>query len=698
MVRGGGLGKERRDREDELDPEGNIWYLDRSIELAPQCSLFDVRGECYEKLGKKEEALRDYLQYHRTSLQLGVISTARSDITSLDPDALDEWKQYKDPVLAYQAGAPIDRANGTDEQLCVYWYAMGVADSCMARARAILAADPTSTIGRLYLASAQLDGKDAVLSELEAELGEVARLEPENARAHLHHGMCLRRRGMMEPALAEFDRALALDPDLRFPTVAFERGFALGAIGRIDEGLAEFNAWQHAHPGNDTAWEEKVHFLNMNGRPAEALRVATAMLAWEDLPYNRMFRADLLEEMGYDELAVQDMAIAVESNSSLNDEVSPRLSAARQRIDAKRCAVPPANLRESLMRRGTWTSPAGNTGRHMAPPGFLTQWQDDGALKVCLDSGPGFFLLEDGVSYQKLLDDGSRGPVTAPEVLDRGRMVYPLGNKVLIHVPSGDLYLGIYELWAGKSEGVYVDCADVPQEGSFRLGLPADKRAVVEKSDTEYVVDGETRSLHLVKLADGTECRFVKAIAPEQAERESSVTIPYVGRFVGETMMLDYCTPQTGVMTYNNGSWGIIHETQLRALGTKGQPLTAFNLSLSSNGTLTVNHTTHIVTFDANGVMGYESLMEDVVEEPIYDDPTFTFDASQEGNRPRNCYRCRGSGWTWQAGGYSQERIGASSSMSSGQRQDFYNSSSSIRTTRTSGMMIVCPACQGSGH
>lgn len=690
--------KERRDREDELDPEGNIRYLDRAIALEPQPGLFYERGEYYAKLGKKKEALRDYLQHHRLALQLGNNSMTRSRITSLDPDGLDEWKRFKDPVLAYQAGAPFDRNNATDEQSCVYWYAMKAMDMCVERAKAVLAADPTSTIGRFYLASAQLDDPGADMSELEAVLGEIVRLEPENARAHLHHGMSLRRRGMVEPALAEFDRALALDPELRFPTITYERGFALGALGRVDEGLAELSAWQHEHPGDDTAWTEKSRFLMRNGRPAEALRLATAMLAWRELPSYRMYRAELLEQMGLDELAVQDLETAVELNSSLNAEVTPRWSAARQRAHDRRCGTPPANLRESLIRRATWTNPVGNTVTREAPPGFRTQWQVDGALKVSRRSGPGFFLLADGVSYQKLLDDGARGPVTAPEVLSDGRMVYPLGNMVLIHVPSGDLYYGVYELWAGTDEGSYSDCSDVPQDGPFRFGLSAAKRAIVENTDTEYVVDGETRSLNLVKLADGTECRFVKTISPEIAERESSVTIPYIGRFVGETMTLDYCAPQTGVMTYNNGSWGIIYETELRALGTQGQPLTSGNLSLSSSGTLSITSADAVVTFDANGVMGFESLVEDVVEETEYDDPTYSFDALQDGNRPRTCYRCRGAGMIWQAGGYSQERIGAASSMSSSQRQDHYNSSSSIRTTRTSGMMIVCPACQGSGR
>ena len=478
---------------------------------------------------------------------------------------------------------------------------------------------------------------------------------------------------------------------------------ALAQSGPVDEALAAFNACQRAMPGNRAVWVAKAEFLLAAGRPAGALRVATGMLAWQDLIENRRFRAELAARSGNDELAMQDWATIVERDATLNGEIYPAWSAAQQRVRDRRCGSPTANLREALVRRGTWVQPAGNTAPRKAPPGFLTQWQDDGALKVFLPWGPGFFLQEDGISYQKIQDDGTRGPVTPPETLADGRAIYPLGHMVLIHVPAGDLYCGVYELWAGKSEGSYSDCADVPQEGPFRFGLSALQRRVVDKTETQYTEGGETRVLELTKLADGTQVRIVKATYPEQAERERSVTIPGLGRFVGETMTLDYCAPQRGVMYYDNGSWGIIHQTQLRALGTRGQPLSVENLSLSAEGLLSITTPNDIVTFDANGVMGYASLVEEVEPEPeVTADATYTpafdFQASLEGNRPRNCYRCRGAGQIWQAGGATQSSVGAASSMSASERESHYKSASSLRTTYSSGTMIVCPACGGSGR
>ncbi|MBK8165069.1 MAG: hypothetical protein IPK64_03780 [bacterium] len=156
-------------------------------------------------------------------------------------------------------------------------------------------------------------------------------------------------------------------------------------------------------------------------------------------------------------------------------------------------------------------------------------------------------------------------------------------------------------------------------------------------------------------------------------------------------------------MYYNNGSWGIIHDTQLRTLGTQGQPLSCENLSLSSSGLLTINNPSYVVTFDANGVMGFTSLVAEPEPEPEAATaatwtPAFNFQESLAGSRPRTCYRCRGAGQTWQAGGATQQSVGAANSMSTSEREALYNSAQSIRTTYTSGTMIICPVCLGSGR
>lgn len=699
--------QEWRDNKDALKPKEQLPYLDRAIELEPHHDVLMARGRLYEAMGKKDLAIRDYWESYRICKRVSLASHAQDRLKELDPKGWEAAYQFKDLVLSLRAGLWMRTDTATDEQMAQRAYANWDMESCLEYAEAALRADPGSTIGLLFRASAQLGDANPDLAALEADLAEVLRREPDNARAHLHQAICLRRLQRGEEALVAIDRALALEPALRYPAASMQRAWALAELGRIDEAVQEFSAGQRALPGNRSVWVAKANALAAAGRHAEALKVATAMIGWSDLAENRKFRAEIAAKIGNDELAMSDLSTAVSYDDRLNDEIYPLWSAAQQRVRDRRCGTAPANLRESLVRRATWTPPVGNTAQRLAPPGFLTQWQDDGALKVSLPWGPGFHLLEDGVSYRKIMDDGTLGPVTAPEVLGDGRVVYPLGHLVLIHVPAGDIYCGIYDLWAGKSEGTYSDCADVPQEGPFRFGLSAHQRRAVESTDTEYVEGGETRILTLVKLADGTVCRFVRATQPEQGDRERSVTIPGLGRFVGETMSLDNTAPQRGVMYYENGSWGIIHNTQLRTLGTLGQPLTFDNgaekLSLAANGLLTITTPNYNVTFDANGVMGYESLVEEVAPEPeaaaaaTYT-PAFDFQASLEGNRPPTCYRCRGAGQTWQAGGASQQTVHAANSMSASERESLYNSAQSIRTTYTSGTMIVCPVCQGTGR
>ncbi len=695
--------REWNDLKDELKPKDQLPYLDRAIELEPHHDILLKRGRLLASMGKKDLAMRDFWQSHRICGQVSAYSEARDELKILDPKGLEASRHRKDAVLSYREGLWLDRRTATEEQLAEEAYADWNPDACLEHAEAALAADPGSTIGLLFRAIAQLDRNDTDAAAVEADLTEVLRREPGNARAHLHHGMSLRRLGRGEEALAAIDHALDLDPDLRYPDGSVQRAWTLAGLGRTDEALAEFNACQRAVPGARSVWVEKANFLAESGRHAEAQKVATGLIGWADVVTNRRFRGELAARIGNDELAIRELATAVERDESLNNELYPLWSAALARVREKRCATPAANLRESLMRRGTWTLPAGNTTARMAPPGFLTQWQADGSLKVFLEWGPGFHLLEDGVSYRKIQDDGTLGPVTEPEILADGRMIYPLAHMVLIHVPSGDIYFGFYELWAGRNEGSYSDCADLAQEGPFRFGLSAHQRRVVEETDTEYTVDGETRVLTLVKLADGTECRFVKATSPEAGERERSVTIPSLGRFVGETMTLDHCAPQRGVMYYNNGSWGIIHDMQLRTLGTQGQPLTFGNMSLSAGGLLTISNPSYVVTFDANGVMGFTSLVAEPEPEPEAAAaatwaPAFNFQESLAGNRPRTCYRCRGAGQAWQAGGARQQSVGAAYGMSSSEREALYNSAQSIRTTYSSGTMIVCPVCQGTGR
>lgn len=700
---------ERTDQSQNLSSREIIEYLDLAIEAEPHPDLLARRGKEYETLGKKSLALKDYWQAYWLCRKLNDFNGCIEALSRLDPEGLKQAESYRDPVLHYRKNSVLPEGLAgqlsESEREAIKLYADRKPEACLEQATRALEEDPGSLVGHLFHASALLGLPDADFPALEVELAEVLQRDPDNARAHLHHGICLRLMDRHDESLQELERAFVLDPELETPNGAQQRALTLKAMGRYDEALDQLDTLLRAQPGFIAAWQDRVHCLLAADRPQEALATSGGLLLFRNTADNHIFRAQLLERMGNDDYAVEEWVEVAERNPERSSEVYPSWSSALQRIRDTRCGSAPANLLESLAMRPRWTFPAGNLLRKHAPNGMETRWQADGTLWVGTPTGAGFVLLEDGVLFSRILADGSRGPATEPQVLGDGRMVYPLDDCVVIHSPSGALYFGYYELWASKNEGSYVDCADMPEEGPFRFGLSANQRREVDESITEIEVDGSRRTRTVVTLADGSVYRRETAVDVPHIDFERSVTLPGIGRFVGETMTLDRCAPQTGVLYFDDGSWALVIETQIAALGPQGQELKGWQSVLAEDGTLTITNPNVTLVYDRNGDKNFSSNVIEPEPEPEVTVShtgstltSFNFKASLQGNRPHVCYRCRGAGYVWKPGGASQERIGASSSMSSGQREDFYTSSASVRTTYSSGSMVSCPACGGSGQ
>lgn len=88
--------------------------------------------------------------------------------------------------------------------------------------------------------------------------------------AYFKRGNAFRLEGQDGRALADYDRAVALDPS--FPQVYINRGALRGGLGRIDLALQDFNAAIALDPSLAAAYGNRALAYLALGRPAEALQ------------------------------------------------------------------------------------------------------------------------------------------------------------------------------------------------------------------------------------------------------------------------------------------------------------------------------------------------------------------------------------------------------------------------------------------
>lgn len=109
------------------------------------------------------------------------------------------------------------------------------------------------------------------LGDAEAEYRRAIELKPGLAEAHNNLGQLLARTGRLEPAIAEFDAALAI-MQYREPWVArCNKGQALWRSGRKSEGLAEMRTCLNFQPRYCQGWRELGRMQLADGRVKEAI-------------------------------------------------------------------------------------------------------------------------------------------------------------------------------------------------------------------------------------------------------------------------------------------------------------------------------------------------------------------------------------------------------------------------------------------
>ncbi|MET9700262.1 tetratricopeptide repeat protein [Streptomyces sp. NPDC006529] len=172
------------------------------------------------------------------------------------------------------------------------------------------AGDPAvAALGRALREAADTGGGDTVRM-LTLLLGAPALAAPSRVLAHTLRGRDHRNSGQDTRALADYGRALALDPGaLR---AYFGRGATHVRAGRYAEALDDLTLFTQREPGAAHGWLERGKCLHYLGRTEEALAdLDRALLLKPEDPWTLCFRAQAQVGLGRAEEAMADFDAAV---------------------------------------------------------------------------------------------------------------------------------------------------------------------------------------------------------------------------------------------------------------------------------------------------------------------------------------------------------------------------------------------------
>jgi predicted O-linked N-acetylglucosamine transferase (SPINDLY family) len=124
---------------------------------------------------------------------------------------------------------------------------------------------------------------------------------PQDADIRTHHGLALHGLGQPEHALADFDRALVLNPGAALALLY--RGDVLLELGRAGDALASYDSLIQLAPGFDEAWFRRAAALWALDRPEDALASYQKCFALNPRRFGAVFNigTTLLKLDRYDE-------------------------------------------------------------------------------------------------------------------------------------------------------------------------------------------------------------------------------------------------------------------------------------------------------------------------------------------------------------------------------------------------------------
>ncbi|MCC5602028.1 tetratricopeptide repeat protein, partial [Nostoc favosum] len=102
-----------------------------------------------------------------------------------------------------------------------------------------------------------------------ASYDQALKIQPDYHKAWYNRGIALGNLGRLEEAIASYDQALKIQPD--YHKAWYNRGIALGNLGRLEEAIASYDQALKIKPDYHEAWYNRGYALDDLGRTEEAI-------------------------------------------------------------------------------------------------------------------------------------------------------------------------------------------------------------------------------------------------------------------------------------------------------------------------------------------------------------------------------------------------------------------------------------------
>jgi Flp pilus assembly protein TadD len=288
-------------------------FVFRRRSRAPLACLLFFAGTLFPVLGFlnvfpfRYSYVADHFQYLAS---LGVIAGVSAALATL---VRQRWPRTSEALLAAIVAAPLT--------LMTFQYSATYVDA-ETLYRETIARNPASGLVRTNLAAMLLDGPESGWPEAATHVQAVLASDADNVPARNLYGLTLQRSGRLHEALAEFDRATALDPGLA--EAHYNRGLTLAGLGRSVEAVAAYERALALFPKDARALHNLANVLRQLRRYDEALmRIRSAIAIDPATPELRLNLADTLlasGDAGAAVLAYQDaIARRPESGEAWNN-------------------------------------------------------------------------------------------------------------------------------------------------------------------------------------------------------------------------------------------------------------------------------------------------------------------------------------------------------------------------------------------
>jgi protein O-GlcNAc transferase len=211
-------------------------------------------------------------------------------------------------------------------------------------------------------------GQQGNRAEAMAQFDQALKLKPDLFEALFNRGNLLLEIGRAPEALSDFDRAVAIRRDM--PAVWNNRGTALRRLRRLEDALASYDQAAKLAPLHINALTNRAMALSELRRLDLALAAADAALAVQaDFAEALYVKANILRDMGRQDDALVTYELALRANPAHPHALNGAAQVARVLCDWKRT--------EALTPRVLENAPG---GRALIQPFVLMGYSDDAAL------------------------------------------------------------------------------------------------------------------------------------------------------------------------------------------------------------------------------------------------------------------------------------------------------------------------------